>query len=47
MQVEDVSERNMAKLRQPDQPEPLHAKRYLVPAACDALMQLKLGIYPP
>jgi hypothetical protein len=47
MEVEEVSARAMERLRRPDQPEASHAKRYSVPAACDALMQLKLGIYSP
>ena len=45
MEIEDVSERQISKLHRPDQPTPLHAKKYLVPAACDAFMLSRLEIY--
>ena len=45
IEVSDVASRLMAKMRKPDQPEPLEDKVYKVSAACDAVMQTKIGIY--
>ena len=45
IQIEDVPERQMARMTRPDQPDPLHAKKYRVSAECDAIMQVKIGIY--
>ena len=45
IQIEDVPERQIALMKRPDQPAPLHAKKYSVSAECDAIMQVKIGIY--